>query len=63
MQPSGDGTRAGFYYVNTYDLKSRPLYELEALSLDVFRNKDSLAQRLCAMINAPIMQTTRVDHE
>jgi uncharacterized protein (DUF885 family) len=28
-----DGTRAGFYYVNTYDLKSRPLYEVEALSL------------------------------
>jgi uncharacterized protein (DUF885 family) len=33
MPGSGDGTRAGFYYVNTYDLKSRPLYELEALSL------------------------------
>ncbi len=31
--PSGDGTRAGYYYVNTYDLKSRPLYEIEALSL------------------------------
>lgn len=31
--PSGDGTKAGFYYVNTYDLKSRPLYEYEALSL------------------------------
>ncbi len=30
---SGDGTRAGIYYVNTYDLKSRPLYEIEALSL------------------------------
>jgi prolyl oligopeptidase len=30
---AGDGTRAGFYYVNTYDLKSRPLYEYEALSL------------------------------
>ncbi|GIW92047.1 MAG: hypothetical protein KatS3mg110_0088 [Pirellulaceae bacterium] len=33
MQPAGDGTRAGFYYVNTYNLKSRPLYEIEALSL------------------------------
>ena len=31
--PSGDGTRAGFYWVNTYDLSSRPLYEVEALSL------------------------------
>ncbi|HSF81884.1 MAG TPA: DUF885 domain-containing protein [Anaerolineales bacterium] len=30
---SGDGTRAGMYYVNTYDLPSRPLYEIEALSL------------------------------
>jgi len=27
-----DGSRAGFYYVNTYDLPSRPLYEVEALS-------------------------------
>jgi uncharacterized protein (DUF885 family) len=32
-QPSGDGTRAGFYWLNTYDLRSRPLYEIEALSL------------------------------
>ncbi len=31
--PAGDGTRAGMYYVNTYDLPSRPLYEVEALSL------------------------------
>lgn len=31
--PSGDGTRAGYYYVNTSNLKSRPLYEIEALSL------------------------------
>jgi uncharacterized protein (DUF885 family) len=31
--PTGDGRRGGFYYVNTYDLKSRPLYEIEALSL------------------------------
>lgn len=29
----GDGSKAGFYYVNTYDLKSRPLYEYEALSM------------------------------
>ncbi len=31
--PAGDRTTAGFYFVNTYDLKSRPLYEYEALSL------------------------------
>ena len=31
--PTGDGLHAGNYYVNTYDLKSRPLYEIEALSL------------------------------
>jgi uncharacterized protein (DUF885 family) len=30
---TGDGRSAGYYYVNTYDLKSRPLYEIEALSL------------------------------
>ncbi len=29
--PTGEGT-AGYYFVNTYDLKSRPLYEMEALS-------------------------------
>jgi uncharacterized protein (DUF885 family) len=29
----GDGTRAGMYYVNTFDLSSRPVYEIEALSL------------------------------
>ena len=33
MPPAGDGTKAGFYYVNTYDLKSRPLYGVQALSL------------------------------
>lgn len=31
--PSGDGRRAGFFYINTYNLPSRPLYLLEALSL------------------------------
>ena len=31
--PPGDGTRAGYYYVNTYNLKSRPLYQVTALSL------------------------------
>jgi uncharacterized protein (DUF885 family) len=29
---SPDGTRAGTYWVNTYDLKSRPTYEMESLS-------------------------------
>lgn len=31
--PSGDGRLGGYYYINTYNLKSRPLYEMEALSL------------------------------
>ncbi len=33
QRPSGDGTRAGFFYMNTYNLKNRPLYTVEALSL------------------------------
>jgi uncharacterized protein (DUF885 family) len=33
QQPAGDGSQAGFYYINTYNLKARPLYEIEALSL------------------------------
>lgn len=33
QQPAGDGSQAGFYYVNTFNLKARPLYEIEALSL------------------------------
>lgn len=31
--PAGDGSRAGFHYVNTSLLETRPLYQLEALSL------------------------------
>ena len=30
--PKGDGTDAGYYYVNVYDLKSRPIHEMETLS-------------------------------
>jgi uncharacterized protein (DUF885 family) len=30
--PPGDGSRAGFFYLNTYNLKSRPFYALEALA-------------------------------
>lgn len=33
MPPAGDGTKAGFYYVNTYNLSNRPLYGIQALSL------------------------------
>ena len=33
MPPTGDGARAGFFFINTYDLASRPLYGLEALAL------------------------------
>ncbi|OYP36120.1 DUF885 domain-containing protein [Rhodopirellula sp. MGV] len=31
--PAADGSRGGFYYLNTYNLSARPLYQLEALSL------------------------------
>ncbi len=31
--PSTDGSRGGFYYINTYNLSARPLYQLESLSL------------------------------
>jgi uncharacterized protein (DUF885 family) len=33
VQGAGDGKNAGVYYVNTSNLKSHPLYEIEALSL------------------------------
>jgi uncharacterized protein (DUF885 family) len=33
VQPAADGSRAGIYWVNTHDLPSRPLYNLEALTL------------------------------
>jgi uncharacterized protein (DUF885 family) len=32
-RPAGDGTRAGVYRVNTSKLNTRPLYEIEALTL------------------------------
>ncbi len=33
MRPAGDGTRSAFYYINTHDLHTRPLYLMTALSL------------------------------
>jgi uncharacterized protein (DUF885 family) len=33
QRPTGDGMRAGFFYLNTYNLKARPLFALEALAL------------------------------
>lgn len=31
--PAGDGSRAGYFYLNTYNLSSRPKYEMEALAM------------------------------
>lgn len=31
--PPPDGSQPGWFYANTYDLKSRPIYEMEALAL------------------------------
>lgn len=31
--PAGDGTRAGFFFINTHDLSSRPLYDIKPLAL------------------------------
>lgn len=33
QRPNGDGSRAGFYFLNTYDLASRPKYMMQALAL------------------------------
>lgn len=33
MSPPADGTQPGWFYANTYDLTSRPIYEMEALAL------------------------------
>lgn len=33
QRPAGDGSRAGYYYINTFNLPARPFYMLEALSL------------------------------
>lgn len=31
-RPAGDGTRSGTYWINVHELRSRPLYEIEALA-------------------------------
>lgn len=33
QSPAGDGTRAGFFFINTHDLSSRPLYDMKPLAL------------------------------
>jgi uncharacterized protein (DUF885 family) len=33
MPPPADGTQPGWFYANTFDLQSRPIYEMEALAL------------------------------
>jgi uncharacterized protein (DUF885 family) len=33
QSPAGDGSRAGFFYINTSNLQSRPLYTLQSLCL------------------------------
>ncbi len=33
QRPNGDGSKAGFFYMNTFNLASRPKYMLQALSL------------------------------
>ncbi len=33
MSPPADGSQPGWFYANTHDLRSRPIYEMEALAL------------------------------
>lgn len=33
MPPPSNGSRPGIFYINTYDLSARPLYEIEALAV------------------------------